>query len=171
MRAVHAAPVPQETREEKPSSADPTRNLNMAPPDVALVTGASGITGRHLVDALLRRRTQGKNGQAWRVVTLTRRDLEGLSAEDAKDVTQAGGPGRAGGEGGEGAAPPAGACWPPIASPRLAPRAPFLALFRRCSHLFLSTLVQPRGGTASRAPPAGMHLTALRPLAPAAGQG
>ncbi|KAL4427895.1 hypothetical protein ABPG75_001984 [Micractinium tetrahymenae] len=66
----------------------------MAPPNVALVTGASGITGRHLVDALLRRR-QGhdKDGQAWRVVTLARRDLEGLSAEDAKGVTQAGGQG------------------------------------------------------------------------------
>lgn len=62
----------------------------MAPPNVALVTGASGITGRHLVDALLRRNTPDAGGQAWRVVTLARRDLEGLSTEDAKDVTQAG---------------------------------------------------------------------------------
>ncbi|KAL4442099.1 hypothetical protein ABPG77_011360 [Micractinium sp. CCAP 211/92] len=68
----------------------------MAPPNVALVTGATGITGRHLVDALLRRRNraQDRDGQAWRVVTLARRELEGLSAEDAKDVTQAGGQGQ-----------------------------------------------------------------------------
>ena len=54
-------------------------------PQVALVTGASGITGRHCVDALLQR----GNGQ-WRVVTLARRDLQGLSREDAEAVQQVG---------------------------------------------------------------------------------
>lgn len=73
-----------------------SKAIKMAPPNVALVTGATGITGRHLVDALLRRRNraQDRDGQAWRVVTLARRELEGLSAEDAKDVTQAGGQGQ-----------------------------------------------------------------------------
>lgn len=49
---------------------------------VALITGATGITGRHCVDACLR-------AGGWRVVTIARRDLQGLSAEDAGRVTQA----------------------------------------------------------------------------------
>lgn len=50
----------------------------------ALVTGATGITGRHCVDALLRSK------EGWRVVTLSRRDLQGLSADAASRVTQVG---------------------------------------------------------------------------------
>ncbi|KAI7841240.1 hypothetical protein COHA_005077 [Chlorella ohadii] len=48
---------------------------------VALVTGATGITGRHCVDALLRH-------EGWQVVTVTLRDLQGLSKEEAGRVTQ-----------------------------------------------------------------------------------
>ena len=66
----------------------------------ALVTGATGITGRHCVDALLR--DQGQGGP-WRVVTLARRDLQGLAAADAQRVTQAHGGGGGAGGGSEGA--------------------------------------------------------------------
>lgn len=46
--------------------------------------GATGITGRHCVDALLRH-------EGWQVVTVTRRDLQGLSKEEAGRVTQVSG--------------------------------------------------------------------------------
>ncbi|EFN56698.1 hypothetical protein CHLNCDRAFT_21968 [Chlorella variabilis] len=48
---------------------------------VALVTGASGITGRHCVHACLKR------NEEWRVITLARRDLQ-LGGEGATDQVQ-----------------------------------------------------------------------------------
>lgn len=48
---------------------------------MALVTGASGITGRHCVHACLKR------NEEWRVITLARRDLQ-LGGEGATDQVQ-----------------------------------------------------------------------------------
>ena len=74
-------------------------------PQVALVTGASGITGRHCVDALLQR-----GGGQWRVVTLARRDLQGLGRDDAEAVQQVSAPAGAAGYRSSGARGPL-SCW------------------------------------------------------------